>query len=513
MSESRILVIDADSRRSEILASILQFIECRPLLLGDASELNVAEHQQQEWLAVVIGKVGDWDALKRFADWFTRDRYHPPLLVLPEFHEQVLQKLAIDPLACMALDYPFRYAQLHDLLRRSNLQRRNLKEAPQRVPTGITGRSQVVRHLRRMIEQVAGFDTTVLITGESGTGKEVVARAVHEASSRRDKPFVAVNCGAIPSELLESELFGHEKGAFTGAITTRKGRFEMADGGTLFLDEIGDMSLPMQVKILRALQERTYERVGSNHSVRCDVRVIAATHRNLEENIRKGNFREDLFYRLNVFPIEMPPLRERIEDLPLLIEDISGSMDRNGHGSVRFTQEAINVLRQYPWPGNVRELHNLIERLAVLHPRGLVQAAELPPAYRRGLLPKMPMAMAMTPADEEESPQPAVESLTAAAISEPLIDSAPVPDISQLPPDGVDLKDHIASIELRLIKQALRQANGIVAHAAKLLNTRRTTLVEKLRKYGLQRDDAADADFGGDARLADSREMHEALRA
>jgi sigma-54 specific flagellar transcriptional regulator A len=332
---------------------------------------------------------------------------------------------------------------------------------------------------------------------------------VHESSNRRDKPFVAVNCGAIPSELLESELFGHEKGAFTGAITSRKGRFEMADGGTLFLDEIGDMSLPMQVKILRALQERTYERVGSNHSVRCDVRVIAATHRNLEENIRKGSFREDLFYRLNVFPIEMPPLRERIDDLQLLIDDIAGDMDRNGHGSVRFTPESISVLRQYPWPGNVRELHNLIERLAVLHPRGLIQVAELPQAYRRGVMPKMAVQLEPMLPEAFLPAAPASMSMPEAVIGLP--ENTAGPDLNQLPPDGVDLKDHIANIELSLIKQALRQANGIVAHAAKLLNTRRTTLVEKLRKYGLQRDDAAD--LGADAIMQDDGELREAMRA
>ncbi|TXI10486.1 MAG: sigma-54-dependent Fis family transcriptional regulator, partial [Rhizobium sp.] len=285
-------------------------------------------------------------------------------------------------------------------------------------------------------------------------------------------------------------------------ITSRKGRFEMADGGTLFLDEIGDMSLPMQVKILRALQERTYERVGSNHSVRCDVRVIAATHRNLEENIIKGSFREDLFYRLNVFPIEMPALRERIEDLQLLIDDITTAMESNGHGSVRFASDAMNALRQYAWPGNVRELHNLIERLAVLHPRGMVQVAELPLAYRRGIAVKMAVPAELPiPETFTGSTQAAVNAMPEQQLSQ---------DFAQLPPDGVDLKDHIANIELRLIKQALAQANGVVAHAAKLLNTRRTTLVEKLRKYGLQRDDAAGADGGVEAIDA---ELHEALRA
>ena len=491
MSESRILVIDSDSTRADTISNILKFMDCNPVLVADAAEIRTAERTPHDWLAIVVGQIDNWESLTRFAEWLKHDRYHPPLIVLPESYEQVLQRLGMDPTACMPADYPLKHAQLQELIRRSNLQRRNLNETATRASSGPTGSSAVVRRLRRMVEQVAAFDTTVLITGESGTGKEVVARSVHESSTRRDKPFVAVNCGAIPSELLESELFGHEKGAFTGAITSRKGRFEMADGGTLFLDEIGDMSLPMQVKILRALQERTYERVGSNRSVRCDVRIIAATHRNLEENIVKGSFREDLFYRLNVFPIEMPPLRDRIEDLPLLIDDITRGLEQSGHGSVRLAPDAVNALRSYNWPGNVRELHNLIERLAVLHPRGLVQASDLPQAYRRGLSPK--------PAEIQESAMATTPSLATASNTIPLpVETALVAesyvtgDLSQLPPDGVDLKDHIANIELSLIKQALKQANGVVAHAAKLLNTRRTTLVEKLRKYGLQRDDGAE---------------------
>ena len=484
MSESRILVIDSDSTRAGTISDILKFIDCSPVLVADAAEIRTSEKSPQDWLAIIIGRVGQWDSLARFGEWLKHDRYHPPLIVLPESYDQVLQRLGMDPTACMQADYPFKHAQLHELIRRSNLQKRNLNELAPRVSSGPTGSSAVVRRLRRMVEQVAAFDTTVLITGESGTGKEVVARSVHESSMRRDKPFVAVNCGAIPSELLESELFGHEKGAFTGAITSRKGRFEMADGGTLFLDEIGDMSLPMQVKILRALQERTYERVGSNRSVRCDVRVIAATHRNLEENIIKGSFREDLFYRLNVFPIEMPPLRDRIEDLPLLIDDITRGLEQGGHGSVRLAPDAVNALRAYQWPGNVRELHNLIERLAVLHPRGLVQAVDLPQAYRRGLIPK--------PTEAQETAMVAADAIGPAMETTLSAETYVSPDLSQLPPDGVDLKDHIANIELSLIKQALKQANGVVAHAAKLLNTRRTTLVEKLRKYGLQREDGAE---------------------
>ena len=241
-----------------------------------------------------------------------------------------------------------------------------------------TGSSPRMSQVRSMVDQVAGLTTNVLITGESGTGKEWAARYIHTLSPRGDLPFVSVNCGAIPADLLESELFGHEKGAFTGAISARVGRFEAAEGGTLFLDEIGDMSLPMQVKLLRVLQERVYERVGSDKSRACDVRIVAATHRDLESAIRDGKFREDLFYRLNVFPIELPSLRDRLDDLPELVQNI---LDRSAGSGVRIidlTPGALRVLRHYEWPGNIRELSNLLERLCVLYPGATVDIPNLP---------------------------------------------------------------------------------------------------------------------------------------
>ena len=247
---------------------------------------------------------------------------------------------------------------------------------------GPTGQSAAIRQILALIDQVAAHESSVLILGESGTGKEVVARAIHHSSPRRNRPFIAVNCGAIPSELLESELFGHEKGAFTGAVATRKGRFELAEGGTLFLDEIGDMSLTMQVKLLRVLQERVFERVGSALQYRCNVRIIAATHRNLEEAIEGGRFREDLFYRLNVFPIDMPPLRTRIEDMPVLIGNFSDINLAAGRQRVQLSANALECLTRYSWPGNVRELGNLIERLSILCAGRMVTAADLPPRYR-----------------------------------------------------------------------------------------------------------------------------------
>ncbi|PVV12245.1 MAG: sigma-54-dependent Fis family transcriptional regulator [gamma proteobacterium symbiont of Ctena orbiculata] len=354
-------------------------------------------------------------------------------------------------------------AQVYQELKTSDVQ----TTRPVELFRSLSGSSRATRRVNKMIEQVADSEATVLILGESGTGKEVVARKLHFHSVRRGKPFVPVNCGAIPADLLESELFGHEKGAFTGAISARQGRFEMAENGTLFLDEIGDMSMPMQVKLLRVLQERTFERVGSSKTMACNVRIIAATHRNLEEAIKNGDFREDLFYRLNVFPIEMPPLRDRVEDIPVLVNDLIHRIENEKRGSVRLTPAAIAALSHYRWPGNVRELANLIERLAILHPYGVVDVSDLPDKFRPlGDLHEMTQLPQVT--IEGEEPGTTV--------------NAP-----RLPNDGLDLKAHLNSLEQSLIQQALDESDGIVAHAAKRLHMRRTTLVEKLRKYGLQR--------------------------
>jgi sigma-54 specific flagellar transcriptional regulator A len=353
-----------------------------------------------------------------------------------------------------------------------------------------TGTSPAIAAVNRLIQQVAPYDSTVLILGESGTGKEIAARAIHAASPRRLRPFVAVNCGAIPAELLESELFGHEKGSFTGAITARKGRFEIAEGGTLFLDEIGDMSLPMQVKLLRILQERIYERVGSNTSSHCDVRIIAATHRNLEESIIRGSFRGDLFYRLNVFPIEMPTLANRIGDLPALIDAFIAQAAARGRPRLRLLPETLEALGNYSWPGNIRELSNLIERLAILCPERPVGIGDLPARYRPAdWTASDPIASLAAPMIEE-IPQ-RIASMAGGEESE---DDAVLPasvwsceqeSPMRLPECGVDLRAHLTLIERSLISQALQRSGGTVAHAARLLSLRRTTLVEKLRKLGM----------------------------
>ncbi len=463
MPESRVLVVDSDTTRGERIGTILDFMDLNATVVGCVSHLHLGRHQPQDWLAIVLGDIEQADAWQTFLDWLRRDPLHPPLLALPEHHLYGAERFGLNDANFWPLDFPIKQPQLAELLRRASIKRMDDTARAEVPQGGPTGSSPAVQRLRRLIDQVASFDTTVLILGESGTGKEVAARAIYERSARRNGPFVAINCGAIPSELLESELFGHEKGAFTGAITARKGRFELAEGGTIFLDEIGDMSLPMQVKLLRVLQERSFERVGGDTTIRCNVRVIAATHRNLEESIAKGAFREDLFYRLNVFPIEMPPLRERRDDLPELVASLTTQLAAAGRGSVRLSNEALAVLKAYPWPGNVRELANLIERLAVLHPGGTVRARDLPARYRVDA--EIPV--------EAEAPTAESEIMAGA---------------DELPANGIDLKEHMARIEVNLIRSALERADGVVAHAAQLLGLRRTTLVEKLRKYGLGRD-------------------------
>lgn len=327
----------------------------------------------------------------------------------------------------------------------------------------VIGQSDAIVEAKRLIDYVAPTDATVLILGESGTGKEVIAQNIHDKSERRDMPFVPVNCGAIPEDLLESELFGHEKGAFTGAVRSRQGRFEMAQGGTLFLDEIGDMPQHMQVKLLRVLQERTFERVGGDETYKCDVRIIAATHQNLEALVEQGKFRMDLYYRLNVFPIEVAPLRERISDLPLLVEEFCERMFESTGHSLEFSECALAALSDYSWPGNVRELSNLTERLGVLFPDRRIRAQDLPSRYAPALKDAATL-VAIT----SNSP----EAATTSAI-----------DIE----GGIDLREKLQKIEISLIREALESSDWVVARSAKLLNLQRTTLVEKMRKYSIQR--------------------------
>jgi len=318
----------------------------------------------------------------------------------------------------------------------------------------IVGESDGLKQCLSLVERVAHTDSTVLITGESGTGKELIARAIHYNSPRAKHPFVAINCGAIPSELLESELFGHVKGSFTGAISNRIGRFEMADEGTLFLDEIGDLEPSLQVKILRALQERMFEPVGSTKSVQVNVRVIAATNLDLEKAVAEGQFREDLYYRLNVIPIHLPALRERKSDIPLLLNHFMDQFNKNKTRTLNgFTEDALNCLVQYPWPGNIRELENLIERLSILKGQGTVEMNDLPQKYRSSV----------------------------ASYAET--------GTVQIPDAGLDFNSAVDQFENALIMKALEKTGWNKNQAAILLRLNRTTLVEKMKKKGIKSND------------------------
>ena len=367
-------------------------------------------------------------------------------------------KDAVDAIKQGAADFitkPFQFDALLHVLR-SAIEQRRLKsenaylrsqlEDRYRID-GLVGRSRVMRDLFQLLETVAATSSTVLITGETGTGKELAARAIHHNSPRRANRFVALNCSAIPETLLEAELFGHARGAFTGAIATRQGRLEQSHKGTLFLDEVGTMSPALQAKLLRALQEREFERVGDGHTIKIDVRVIAATHSDLTKMVAEGTFREDLFYRLNVLPVQLPPLRDRREDIPLLVQHFLQRLTtESGRGAVTVSQEAMRRLMAYRWPGNVRQLENIVERaLAFTQGRSHIDVPDLPA--------------------EIQNPNGAPENAE-----------------TWLPEDGIDFEQYIGAIELSLIKRSLERTQGNKRQAARLLNLKRTTLIEKLKR-------------------------------
>ncbi len=345
---------------------------------------------------------------------------------------------------------------------------------------GIIGNSAALREVYKILEKVAPTDSTVLITGESGTGKELLVRALHRNSRRHDKPFVPINCGAIPRELLESELFGHEKGAFTHAIRSRPGRFELADGGTIFLDEIGEMDLSLQVKILRALQEKEIERVGGSQTKKVDVRVVAATNRDLEVEVAAGRFREDLFYRLNVIPMHLPPLRERGPDILVLAEHfLKGFCRDKDRATLCVGPQAKAQLTAYPWPGNVRELENFMERLSILCEGPTVTPEDLPEKIRKAVGEAVCAAALTGEAGETGAAQ--------AAQSGEAMDPAGFrwPTLSDMRDKGMGLKEFLDEIEERLLHEALGEASGVKNQAAELLGIKRTTLIEKLKKRNL----------------------------
>ena len=362
------------------------------------------------------------------------------------------------------------------------------KRYPKQIDQRLVGSSDAVLEVKSLVSKVAPTDATVLLQGESGTGKEVIARLVHECSGRAKGPFIPVNCGAIPAELLESELFGHEKGAFTGAVAARKGRFELAEGGTLFLDEIGDMPFEMQVKLLRVLQERTFERVGGGKPIKCNVRIIAATHQHLEKKVDAGDFRMDLYYRLNVFPLDVPPLRDRPADLESLAQRFIDEFASQGRGSIRLESDALAHLRLYSWPGNVRELGNLVERLIILNPDQAIFAADLPVKYQSSELAIVARPTDIASLATEDDALTVAEEEDLSALFAPVPSSPVAPPTPTFIDEPIDLKEHMAEVERALIISALDQTDWVNAHAAKLLSLQRTTLVEKMRKYDIQRE-------------------------
>jgi len=372
------------------------------------------------------------------------------------------------------------------------------------------GESDAIRAIRDLLPVVAASSSTVLITGESGTGKEIVARSLHDFSHRSGANFVPINCAAIPKDLIESELFGHRKGAFTGAVTDRVGRFELAHNGSIFLDEIGDLPLELQVKLLRVLQERVVDPVGSTKPVAVDVRVIAATHRDLEAEIAAGRFREDLYYRLNVLPLNTPPLRERSGDVPLLLDFFAKLHAAAGEKPISFAPDFAYALKAYSWPGNVRELSNLIDRFSTLFAGQCLQLKTFSPT----MLPKGLAAFkSLAEAGELPVVDPSMQSTATARVDSPgtggIFNAASdegegveAPNaveqmtfMSQglpvLPPEGLSLKHRLAEIERDLISQALSRTNGNVSQTARILNIQRTTLIEKIQKFGLREGQAS----------------------
>ena len=478
---NKILLIDDDEQSRHDLEVVTTFLGEATVTANSDNWCSTAAHANSYPGEICVSIIGDCqhvplaELLIKLYDWDPG----MPLVILGQNKLSAIPDQDVLNNIIVELSFPLKYQSLLDAIHQAKVFRdhfnrlRNLGGVRDyNMFRSLVGNSNEIQRVRQMMGQVADKEVTVLITGESGTGKEVVARNLHLNSSRADKSFVPINCGAIPQELLESELFGHEKGAFTGAISAREGRFELADGGTLFLDEIGDMPLSMQIKLLRVLQERSFERVGGAKTITTDVRILAATHQDLEKMIESGDFRQDLFYRINVFPIEMPPLRERAEDVPLLLNELISTMEAEKRGSIRLNSSAIDCLRRYSWPGNVRELANLVERLAILHPNGIVGVNELPEKFRQS------------------------ESMPAVSVTDNLAgdsnNSDPQPT---LPLGGLDLKKYLTNLERGLIEQALGDSRGVVARAADRLHIRRTTLVEKIRKYDLQKESKDRAEF------------------
>jgi len=457
MKSPRILVVDDDADIRETMVTLLSMNDYNVTAVADGQSA-IDEVNREKYNIVItdlmMPKMSGIDVIKNL-------KGIDPDLQCIVITGYATVSTAVDAMKAGAYDYlmkPFngsevlmllkRVMELQDLQVENSQLKRNLQHRYDY--ENLIGSSEGIQKVCSLIEKVAETDSTILILGESGTGKELVARTIHYNSPRKNKPLIPINCGAIPETLLESELFGHEKGAFTGASTTRIGRFELADGGTLFLDEIGDMSPTLQVKLLRVLQQREFERVGGVKTIKVDVRIIAATNIDLEHAVNEGKFREDLYYRLNVIPVVVPPLRERKDDIPLLMDHFLNYFNKSKKRVIKgFTPAAMEILISYPWPGNIRELENLVERLVILKGDGTINPDDLPDKFISHTFNR-DGALRIT-----------------------------------LPETGVNLKDVVEEFENNLILQAMQKAQGVKNRAAQLLSLNRTTLVEKLKKKKL----------------------------
>ena len=418
---------------------------------------------------LVMPKVGGFEVLRHVLD-----RAPDVPVILITAHGTV--DSAVSAIKTGAFDYvtkPFEQSELRHVIAKAVRTRALGRGAPigsaPEAERRIIGDSPAVQEIYRIVEKVADTPSTVLVTGESGTGKELVAQALHQGSSRRNKPLIKINCAAIPKDLMESELFGYERGAFTGAVTSKPGRFELADGGTLFLDEIGEIPIEMQVKLLRALQESEFERVGGVKTLKVDVRLIAATNRDLGKEIQAGRFREDLFYRLNVVPISLPPLRERRADIPLLVEFFREKYNRKLHKRIELVEPAaMELLRAWSFPGNIRELENLMERAVLFADGSTIRVEDLPENLRRTAAPAQAPALA-GPSPGAQTPGPA----------------APLPAIADASMKDI-VRGAAAALERDLIARALDETGGNVTQAARRLKISRKSLQNKMKEFGLR---------------------------
>ncbi len=471
-----ILVVDDETNLRKVLSATLKREGYEVVQAADGAEaLEVFDRGGIDVVVsdLVMPKVGGFEVLRHVLE---KSPDVPVILITA--HGTV--DSAVSAIKTGAFDYvtkPFEQSELRQVIakavRTRDLGRGAAIGAAPEADRRIIGESTAIHEIYRIVEKVADTPSTVLVTGESGTGKELVAQALHQGSSRRNKPLIKINCAAIPKDLMESELFGYERGAFTGAVTSKPGRFELADGGTLFLDEIGEIPIEMQVKLLRALQESEFERVGGVKTLKVDVRLIAATNRDLGKEIGAGRFREDLFYRLNVVPISLPPLRERRADIPLLVEFFLEKYNRKLNKRIeRVEPAALELLQAWNFPGNIRELENLMERAVLFADGATIRVEDLPESLRR-----VPAAAAAAPAPAAIGQPPAIPLQTPGPAALPPMADASMKDI---------VRGAAAALERDLIVRALDETGGNVTQAARKLKISRKSLQNKMKEFGLR---------------------------